>query len=252
MGAGMTGMRRVLITGSTQGVGLAAARAFAGAGCEVIIHGHSADRAEAVAAELRDRGGRAEARAADLTDRAQIAALIAEAGLLDVLVNCAGVVEKAPAAAVDTAAWAHQMDINLTAPWILAQGFLPGLRARQGVIVNLASDSALIGTPDASVYCASQGALIGLSRALAIELAPLVRVVCICPGPVATDVPNAAIAPLADRRGAAPAKAFAPQGRLASTAEVAALILYAASADAGFATGAVWTLDGGTTAGKPG
>ena len=128
---------------------------------------------------------------------------------------------------------------------------LDGLRRRRGLIINVASDAGLLGIAGGATYCASKGALIGLTKALAIELAPDVRAVCICPGPVATDMMTQSVAAAHDQEAALNQWTnYAPLGRIAAPREIASLIAYAASADAAFATGSVWLMDGGLTAGK--
>ena len=119
------------------------------------------------------------------------------------------------------------------------------------MIVNIASDAALLGYPGCSVYGASKGGLVGLTRALAVELAPEVRAICICPGPVDTEMMRASIARSPDP--AAARQQWADNtllGRVAEPREIAEAIVFAASPAASFATGSVWTLDGGVTAGK--
>src|SRR5262245_38749287 len=123
-----------------------------------------------------------------LGDREALSRMIAEAGEVDVLINCAGVYREITLAEVTEAAWQETIAVNLTAPWLLTRGLLDGLRRRRGVVVNVGSDAGLLGFAGGSVYCASKGALIGLTRALAVELAPTVRAICICPGPVETDM----------------------------------------------------------------
>lgn len=239
--------KRVLVTGSARGIGLAAARLFLERGVTLLLHGPTAEALAPALAELTP----AEGIAADLADRGECRRLAFEAGELDVLVNAAGIYEERPIEAVDSAYWQRTLAVNLTAPWILSASLLPGLRQRRGVIVNIASDAALLGYPGCSVYSASKGGLVGLTRALAVELAPAVRAICICPGPVDTEMMRASIARSADPAGAR--KQWADNtllGRVADPREIAEGIVFAASPAASFATGSVWTLDGGVTAGK--
>jgi NAD(P)-dependent dehydrogenase (short-subunit alcohol dehydrogenase family) len=195
--------------------------------------------------------GRKEAIAADLADRAAQARLADAAGEIDVLVNCAGIFEDRRLEHADAEHWRRTIEINLTAPWRIARALLPGLRNRRGVIVNVSSDSALLGYAGAIAYCASKGALIGLTRALAVELAPEVRVVCVCPGPVDTDMLDEAI-----RREADPAAArrqwnsYTMLNRAAAPEEIAEAIVFAASPRCTYRTGNVIVVDGGATAGR--
>lgn len=219
--------KRVLVTGSTRGIGRAAAAGFAEAGADVIIHGRST---------------------ADLAARDDVRRLAQSAGDLDVLVNCAGIHQERTIEESDPEFWNRMIEVNVTAPWLLAQALLPGLVRRRGVVVNIASDAGLLGYPGNTVYCASKGAVIGLTRALAVEFAPEVRVNCVCPGPVRTDM--MASPGLAAAEVEAQWAALTFLGRVAGPAEIAEAIVFAASPRSSFFTGSVITVDGGTTAGR--
>jgi NAD(P)-dependent dehydrogenase (short-subunit alcohol dehydrogenase family) len=244
--------KRALITGSTRGIGRATAERFAAEGAAVILHGRRQADVDAAVRALNSAGPRAAIGiAADLADRAQCRDLAGAAGEVDILVNCAGVYEGRPIAACDSALWEWTMGVNLTAPWLLAQALLPGLRRRRGVVVNVASDSALLGYANDTIYCASKGALVGLTRALAVELAPAVRAVAVCPGPVDTDMARESFARTADPAATRKAwESYPLLGRLASPEEVADVILFAAAPEAAYVTGAVIAVDGGSSAGK--
>lgn len=248
----MTAMpKRILVTGSTRGIGRATAEYFAVGGADVILHGRHREDVDAAVIRLEAAPATVSGIAADLSSRADIARLAEFAGEIDVLINCAGIYEEQALEGLDAQSWARTMDINLTAPWLLSRLMLDGLRRRRGLIINVASDAGLLGVSGGGTYCASKGALIGLTKALAIELAPDVRAVCICPGPVATDMMTQSVAAAHDQEAALNQWTnFAPLGRTAVPREIASLIAYAASADAAFATGSVWLMDGGLTAGK--
>jgi NAD(P)-dependent dehydrogenase (short-subunit alcohol dehydrogenase family) len=133
----------------------------------------------------------------------------------------------------------------------LARASLDGLRRRRGVIVNVASDAALLGYSGCAAYCASKGALIGLTRALAVELAPEVRAVAVCPGPVETDMMHEAAAAARDPSAELRHWVDIPMLRRAATAaEIAEAIAFAASPRASYMTGDVLVIDGGATAGR--
>jgi NAD(P)-dependent dehydrogenase (short-subunit alcohol dehydrogenase family) len=241
-------MRRVLITGSSRGIGLAIAKRFARVGDEVLVHGVTHKAAIAALAKIE---GKAQAFGADLADKDQIAKLIADAGSVDVLVNCAGIYEDMPMATASEADWDRTIAVNTTAPWLLSRGLLPVLRERKGVIVNIGSDAGVLGYAGCVAYCASKGAVIGLTKALAVELAPEVRALCVCPGPVATDMMEQSVMkapdPDAERLRWA---SFPHMRRIADPAEIAEAAFFAASPDCSFATGSVIMVDGGVTAGK--
>jgi meso-butanediol dehydrogenase/(S,S)-butanediol dehydrogenase/diacetyl reductase len=241
-------MRRILITGSSRGIGLAIAKRFARAGDEVLVHGVTHKAAIAALAKI---DGKAQAFGADLADKDQIAKLIADAGAVDVLVNCAGIYEDMPMATASEADWDRTIAVNTTAPWLLSRGLLPTLRQRKGVIVNIGSDAGVLGYAGCVAYCASKGAVIGLTKALAVELAPEVRALCVCPGPVATDMMEQSVMKAADPDAERLRWASFPHmRRIANPAEIAEAAFFAASPDCGFATGSVIMVDGGVTAGK--
>lgn len=244
--------KRVLVTGSTRGIGRAAAALFLARGAQVIVHGRTAAGVLAALGELQ-RPGRPAPRgvAADLALRDDCRRLAAEAGDVDVLVNGAAIYAEIPMAQSDPAFWDRMMAINLTAPWLLAQALLPGLRRRRGVIVNIASEAGLIGFTDSAVYSASKGALTGLTRALAVELAPEVRAVAVCPGPVDTDMAEAIFRQSPDPAATRQQWERGPLlRRMATAEEIAETIVFLASPAAAYITGAVIAVDGGATAGK--
>jgi 2-keto-3-deoxy-L-fuconate dehydrogenase len=239
--------KRVLVTGSTRGIGRATAELIHARGGEVVWHG----RGEAEARRAAAAAGGKLAVGADLADRAECRRIAAEAGEVDVLVNCAGILVTGPIAGVTEEQWDATMAINLTAAWTLSQALLAGLRRRRGVIVNVASDAALLGYSGHAAYCASKGALIGLTRALAVELAPDVRTIAVCPGPVETDMMHDALAATADPEAARRSWADATMlRRIATPAEIAETIAFAASPRAAYMTGDLLIVDGGATAGR--
>ncbi len=247
----MSTLRRVLITGSTRGIGRATAERMAQEGDEIILHGRRADEVEVAVAALGGRAPAVSGVSGDLGDRLALARIAEEAGDVDVLINCAGIYREMVLGMVDEAGWRETIAVNLTAPWLLTRSLLPGLRRRGGVVINVASDAGLIGFAGGSAYCASKGGLIGLTRALAVELAPTVRAIAIGPGPVDTDMMRQSVAEAADPEAAQRRwNEYTLLRRVAQPHEIAAMIAFAASKAAGFATGAVWLIDGGVTAGR--
>lgn len=239
--------KRVLVTGSTRGIGRATAELFLAKGADIILHGRGA----ADMARLAEAGGKVEFFAADLSQRGEVMKLAEAAGEIDILVNCAGIYVEKSIAETDEALFDRTIEINLTAAFLLARPLLPRLRRSKGVIVNVSSDSGLVGYGGGSAYSAAKGALIGLTKALAVELAPDVRALCVCPGPVATDMMENAVKAASDPDAARRQWANFPLlGRIAEPREIAEAICFAASPAASYATGSIIVIDGGTTAGK--
>ena len=247
--------KRVLITGSTRGIGRATAHAFHGRGARVAVNGTGA---EGVGRAIEAMGGgtRLVPAPGDVATAAGCAALVEAAvaalGGLDVLVNNAGVNSlNGSSETADEAVWNTLFNVNAKGTFFCSQAALPALRARRGNIVNLGSHSGLMGTPPMTVYCATKGAVVNLTRTMALELAPEVRVNAICPGAVATDMLQMALDASDDSEAFVEAiEAYAPLGRIAGADEIAEAIVYLASEEARFVTGATWQIDGGTTAGR--
>jgi NAD(P)-dependent dehydrogenase (short-subunit alcohol dehydrogenase family) len=244
--------RRILITGSTRGLGHATAVRFLEQGGSVVIHGRNAGQVDAIASDLaRHHPGKVTGVAADLTSRLAQDHLASETREVDVLVNCAGVFREQMLDQADELGWRETIEVNVTAPWRLSRALLPGLRQRRGVIVNVSSDSALLGYAGSIAYCASKGALAGLTRALATELAPDVRVLCVCPGPIDTDMMRESIEAQPDPEAARRQwQSYPLLQRIAAPAEIAEAILFAASPACTFQTGSLIIIDGGATAGR--
>jgi NAD(P)-dependent dehydrogenase (short-subunit alcohol dehydrogenase family) len=244
--------RKVLVTGSTRGLGHATALLFLDEDAEVTLHGKSQDRLAQLVSELNGRyPGRVQGCAADLGERAGQDRLAAFAGDLDVLVNSAGIYEERKLAAASDDHWRKMIEVNLTAPWRLARALLSGLMRNNGVIVNVGSDSALLGYAGSSAYCASKGALVGLTRALATELAPNIRALCVCPGSIDTDMMRQSVASQPHPAAAMQQwQSFSHLKRIATPREIAEAILFAASPSCSYQTGSIIVVDGGTTSGR--
>lgn len=242
----------VLVTGASSGIGRAIARAFAGAGYGVMAAGRDAARLAEATAGLDN----VQHHIGDLSDAAACRDLVAETqaafGRLDVVVNNAGIIHRATAEATSDGQWRETMAVNLDAVFYLSRAALPALRRQGGgSIINIASDWGLRGGARAAAYCASKGAVVLLTRAMALDHASEgIRVNAICPGDVNTPM----LAAEAGQRGLDPAAALAasaaesPNGRVTEPEEVAALALFLASDAAPAITGAALPVDGGASA----
>ncbi len=246
--------KRVLVTGGTRGIGRGAVEAFLESGARVAINGRTTESTTAAIAELGE-GERLIAAPGDVATASGCESItktaINELGGLDILVNSAGVARLGPIEDFDEAAWDQTLDVNLKGTFFCIRSAFPALRDSKGNIVNLASDAGLIGALDLVVYCASKGGVVNMTRAMALELAPDVRVNCVCPGYVDTDMVRRdgieqASDPVTQEQSLIDE---APLKRIATPGEIASAIIYLASDDARFVTGAAFQIDGGTTAG---
>ncbi len=246
--------KTILVTGSSRGIGRAAAQTFLNCGARVAVNGRTADSTATGIAALGG-GERLVAAPGNVGTAAGCEAVVATAiealGNLDILVNNAGVGPMRPIEDCDEAMWDETLDVNLKGTFFCCRAALPTLRASRGNIVNVASDAGLMGDVNLSVYCASKGGVVNLTRALALELAPGVRVNCVCPGYIDTDMVHDDIEK-ADNSAAAEQALidYTPMKRIASPEEIGQAIAYLASDDARFVTGAAFQIDGGTTAGR--
>ena len=231
-----------LVTGGAVRVGRAISLGLARAGATVLIHHHrSASDADALADEIRGRGGEAGTIRADLSDFAEVERLAVESeavfGRVDILVNNASVFPDAPMERVDEALWEHTLAVNLKAPFFLTQRLGAAMAGRgAGVVINLADLAGLQVWTGYAAHSVSKAALVHLTRVAARALAPAVRVVAIAPGTVLPpeELSEEEVQRLAER---------APLGRIGSPGDVVDAVLYLVSAS--FVTGEVLVLDGG-------
>jgi meso-butanediol dehydrogenase/(S,S)-butanediol dehydrogenase/diacetyl reductase len=244
-------MSVALVTGASSGIGAATAIAFAEAGWEVMAAGRDEGRLE----EVADVSDSIAIWTGDLTESDDCGTLIAdtidEFGSLDCLVNSAGVIVRANVADTSDEDWRYTMGINVDAPFYLSRAALPHLLQTTGSIVNIASDWGLKGGDRAAAYCASKGAIVQLTRAMAIDHArDGLRVNAVCPG----DIDTPMLTNEADDKDIdldeflAQAAEESPSGRIGTPEEVASLILFLASDAATHITGTTIPIDGGGSA----
>jgi 3-hydroxybutyrate dehydrogenase len=223
--------RRALVTGGGRGIGKAIALALAEAGADVVVTGRNREELAAVAALCGGRALLADLSSRQDTDRlvAEIAVDASTRGPIEILINNAGVSDSAALEKTDDAMWDRIMEINVTAPFRLTRALVPAMvTAGWGRVINIASNAGLTGYGYTLAYCASKHALVGLTRALAIDLARTgVTINALCPGWVETQMASDASARIADKTGRSLTEATAaliamtPQRRLIAPHEVA-------------------------------
>jgi meso-butanediol dehydrogenase / (S,S)-butanediol dehydrogenase / diacetyl reductase len=274
--AGRVQEKVVLITGGGSGIGEATAKRFGVEGAKVVVVDINEEAAQRVARELQAAGGQASAFRADVADPPAAAAMITYAvntfGRLDVLHNNATALEVGPVAELTVEGWNRTLAVNLTAPFLGTKFALPGMiRQGGGVIINTASISGLGGDYGLAAYNAAKAGVINFTRTTALEYARYnIRVNCVCPGAIDTppmqamtgqregNFPHLMVAParvqtqplsVAQRQQLRQRLAKAhPLGRLGRPEEIANVVLFLASDEASFITGAAYVADGGVMA----
>jgi len=239
--------RKALVTGGASGIGEATCRVLVEAGATVTIADIDRDRARALSTELV----RAQALILDITDEDAVNAAVGAIETLDILVNNAGIGLVGGIEETSRADFEKLLRVNVEGMFLVTRAAMPKLLESRGTIVNIGSVAGLIGVKRRFAYCATKGAVVALSRQLAVDYAGRVRVNCICPGTVETPFVEAYLEKFhkhEKEKVRAELHARQPVGRMGRPDEIASMALYLCSDEAAFVTGATPTIDGGWTA----
>jgi NAD(P)-dependent dehydrogenase (short-subunit alcohol dehydrogenase family) len=245
------GGRLAMITGASRGLGKQMAEALAAAGATVVLVARNRELVENVKSGIEGRGGRAFAFVADLRSEDEVGRLAAhvreQAGTPEILINNAGMNLRKPLREFSLEEWRCVMQTNLDTAFLCTRALVPGMIERKfGRIINMTSTMAHVALPGRSAYCASKFGLLGMTKALALELAPHgITVNGISPGPFATEMNTVLIAD-AERNAEVIAKI--PLGRWGKVEEIGPLAVFLCSEAAAFITGSDIVIDGGWTA----
>lgn len=243
-----------LVTGGASGIGRATCLAFAHDGADVAVADMNLDAAEATAREVRAAGRNAIAISVNVADPASAAQMVeraaAQLGHLDILLNSAGVRELVPFLDLKLEDWQRTLTVNLTGTFVCSQVFARYLvgAGRPGKIVNMASVAGLLAAPNRAAYVSSKHGVVGLTKEMALELASKkIQVNAVAPGVVETPMTANFFQ---SSQGPETLRRIHPAGRWAQPGEIAQMILFLASAEADFVTGATFPIDGGFSAGR--
>ncbi len=244
--------RAAIVTGGSKGLGLTMAAGLASAGADIMLVNRNAEQGQEAAAELAERHKtKVLAIGADVTDQQQMEAMAASAieafGRIDILINNAGINVRGAIDQLTFEEFHSVMDVNVNGVWLASRAVIPHMKAaKDGRIINIASTLGLVGLGDRTPYATSKGAVVQMTRALALELAPFnINVNAICPGPFLTEMNI----PIAGTEGAKKfivgATALARWGELK---EIQGAAIFLASDAATYMVGSMVTVDGGWTA----
>jgi len=240
--------RKALVTGGASGIGAATCRALAAAGAQVAIADIDQPAAEALSRGLPG----ASVLILDITDEAAVASAFARIAALDILVNNAGIGLVGGVVETALADFERLFRVNVQGMFLVTRAAMPLLLQSRGSIVNIGSVAGLVGVKKRFAYCATKGAVIAMTRQLAVDYPTGLRANCICPGTVDTPFVEAYLEKYHSHekeKVRAELNQRQPVGRLGRPEEIANMVLYLCSAEAEFVTGSVVTIDGGWTAG---
>jgi 2-keto-3-deoxy-L-fuconate dehydrogenase len=236
-----------LVTGGASGIGEATCRELSRAGASVLIADLALEKAEALAATLE----KTKALHLDVTSQSSIDAALKVVPTLDILVNNAGIANVGDITKVEPDDFDRVMNVNVRSVYLMTRAFLPLLLESHGSIVNIGSVAGMVGIKQRFAYCTSKGAILAMSKQLAVEYAKELRVNCICPGTVHTPFVDGYLEKYhahEKEKVMAELDARQPVGRMGKPEEVASMVRYVCSKEAAFMTGSWLTLDGGWTA----
>jgi NAD(P)-dependent dehydrogenase (short-subunit alcohol dehydrogenase family) len=242
-----------LVTGGASGIGRAIALLFALEGAAVVVADLDTARGQGVADEIKTQGGNALFVPCDVTKAADCGRAVQQAveavGRLDIVVNNAGITVRRSVVDLDEADWDRVMDVNAKSVYLVSKAAIPVMQraGRGGSIVNVSSGWGLVGGSNAAVYCASKGAVVLLTKAMALDFAAdNIRVNCLAPGDTDTPMLRDEAGQLGQPEASFMADAASrPLGRVGTPEEIAQAALFLASDAASFVTGAVLVVDGG-------
>ncbi|HTQ54849.1 MAG TPA: SDR family NAD(P)-dependent oxidoreductase [Bryobacteraceae bacterium] len=239
--------RRAVVTGGASGIGAATCRALHAAGAQVTIADVDQAGAAALASEIPD----ASVLILDITDEAAVASAFAHIAALDILVNNAGIGLVGGVAETDLEDFERLLRVNVRGTFLVTRAALPLLLASRGAIVNIGSVAGMVGVKKRFAYCATKGAVIAMTRQLAVDYPTELRVNCVCPGTVDTPFVEGYLEKYHKHekdKVRAELNQRQPVGRLGRPEEIAHMVLYLCSPEADFVNGSVVTIDGGWTA----
>jgi len=239
--------KHALVTGGASGIGQATCRELVSAGAHVYIADLNFAGAATLAAELGD----ADPMQMDVTQPASIAAALEHVPLLDILVNNAGIGHVGDILRTDLEDFERLMNVNVKSMFLVTKAAFPMLLASHGCIINIGSVAGMVGVKHRLAYCTSKGAVIAMTRQIAVDYPKEIRINCICPGTVDTPFVENYLAKYhahEKEKVRAEVTARQPIGRLGTAEEIASMVRYLCSAEAGFINGAALPIDGGWTA----